>query len=326
MNHRKRVEDCLSGNRPDRVPVVLWRHFPVDDQDPYRLAKATIDFQNSFDFDLVKVTPASSFCVKDWGAKDVWKGASEGTREYVEFPISTEEDWYSLKPLDPRKGKLGDQLICLREIKTAIGESTPVLQTIFSPLSQAKNLASKEKLLVWMRKNPEALKEGLEIITKTTLRFIEELQKINIDGIFYAVQHAQYGLLSREEYDEFGRPYDLRILEAAKELWINLLHVHGEDIMFEQFADYPVQVINWHDRETPPSLAEGKRLFPGVVCGGLQRMDTLVLGTPEKVMEEAREAIEMTQGVRFILGTGCVVPITAPSGNISAARKSVEAF
>jgi uroporphyrinogen decarboxylase len=62
-SHRTRLETCLSGVRPDRTPVALWRHFPVDDQIPAGLAAATIDFQRTFDFDLVKVTPASSFCL-----------------------------------------------------------------------------------------------------------------------------------------------------------------------------------------------------------------------------------------------------------------------
>jgi uroporphyrinogen decarboxylase len=51
----------------------------------------------------------------------------------------------------------------------------------------------------------------------------------------------------------------------------------------------------------------------------------MVLGTPERVAAEVKEAILATGGRRFILGTGCVLPIVAPSGNILAARRSVEA-
>jgi uroporphyrinogen decarboxylase len=50
----------------------------------------------------------------------------------------------------------------------------------------------------------------------------------------------------------------------------------------------------------------------------------MVLGTPEAVDAEAKAAIEATSGERFILGTGCVVPITAPRANLLAARESVE--
>jgi uroporphyrinogen decarboxylase len=59
-------------------------------------------------------------------------------------------------------------------------------------------------------------------------------------------------------------------------------------------------------------------------CGGLQRERMMVLGSPLSVTAEARDAIQQTNGTRFILGTGCVLPIIAPHANIYAARKSVE--
>ncbi|HEX9331036.1 MAG TPA: hypothetical protein VF896_04035, partial [Anaerolineales bacterium] len=65
--HRERVQAAIKGEIIDRPPVVLWRHFPVDDQSPETLADAHLHYQQDYDFDLVKVTPASSFCLKDWG-------------------------------------------------------------------------------------------------------------------------------------------------------------------------------------------------------------------------------------------------------------------
>jgi uroporphyrinogen decarboxylase len=103
-----------------------------------------------------------------------------------------------------------------------------------------------------------------------------------------------------------------------------MLHLHGEEIMFEQFVNYPVAVINWHDRDTSPTLNEAQKHFSGTVCGGLQRERTMVLGTPQQVTVEANDAIQATGGRRFILGTGCVLPITTPRANILAARQAVE--
>jgi len=324
MNHRERLEAVLAGARPDRVPVALWRHFPVDDQEPASLAAATIDYQRSFDFDLIKVTPASSFCIKDWGAKDEWRGASEGTREYTFRIIQRPDDWEQLHVLDVMKGWLGGQLECLRIVTREVGAETPVIQTIFSPLAQAKNLVGNANLLVHIRKYPSELHRGLKTIAETTLRFIEAAEQTGIAGIFYAIQHAQYHLLTEAEYQEFGRAYDLAILEAVKELWLNMLHLHGENVMFDLFREYPIQILNWHDQDTLPSLREGLTHFPGVVCGGLQRERTMVLGTPDQVAAEAQAAIQATEGRRFILGTGCVVPITAPRANLLAARQVVE--
>jgi uroporphyrinogen decarboxylase len=324
ISHRQRLEKCLNGEKPDRPPVALWRHFPVDDQSPERLAAAIVKFQRDYDFDLVKVTPASSFCLKDWGIKDEWKGADEGTRDYVSRVIHKPEDWEKLRFLSPIEKYLDDQLSCLRLIVNELGPETPVIQTIFSPLSQAKNLVGPEKLLAHLRKYPDAVHVGLRTITENVLRFTEAALKTGIDGVFYAIQHAQYGLLSETEYLAFGKEYDLQCLQPAQTGWLNMLHLHGQDVMFDLVSDLPVHIINWHDRETFPSLAEAKELFSGVVCGGLSRYDSIVLGTPNKIVAEIHEAIDATNGERFILGTGCVTPITAPHGNLLVARKAVE--
>ncbi len=323
-SHRSRLETCLSGVQPDRVPVALWRHFPVDDQTPAGLAAATIDFQRTYDFDLVKVTPPSSFCLKDWGVMDEWRSATEGTRDYTRRVIHQPDDWARLPVLSPLAGELGKQQECLRLIVNELGGNVPVIQTIFSPLSQAKNLVGNDALLVHMRRYPDAVHAGLRILAETTRRFVEAILQTDIAGIFYAVQHAQYGLLSEVEYDTFGRPYDLQVLEPVRGLWLNMLHLHGEEIMFNRFLDYPCGVINWHDRDTWPSLSQAQPMFPGAVCGGLQRERTMVLGTPESVTAEALDAIQSTDSKRFILGTGCVLPIIAPRANIWAARQVVE--
>lgn len=324
MNHRQRLEATLSGAPTDHVPVALWRHFPVDDQSAATLAEAVLEFQRVYDFDFVKVTPASSYCVKDWGVQDEWRGSTEGTRDYTRYVIHHPDDWVKLQPLDPYQGALGEQLSCLQWIISELEPHTPVIPTIFSPLAQAKNLAGRELLITHLRQYPEAVHSGLRVIAESTRRFIEAASKIGISGVFYAVQHAQYSLLSQDEYLAFGKPYDLSVLDVARGLWLNVLHLHGAHVMFDLFINYPVAVINWHDRETEPDLLLGQKRFPGVVCGGLQREQTLVLGTPEQVIAEARDAISVTNGKKLILGTGCVVPITAPRANLFAARRAVE--
>jgi uroporphyrinogen decarboxylase len=323
ISHRQRLERCLSGVKPDRVPVAIWRHFPVDDQASDTLAAVTLAFQRTFDFDLVKIMPSSSYCIKDWGAEDEWHGSAEGTRSYTKRVINDPEDWRKLSALDPHKGYLGEHLRCVNSICKALKEHTPALLTIFNPLSQAKNLVGPENLIVHLRSYPDAVHQGLKVITETTLRFLEAALETSISGIFYAVQHAQHEILNREEYKIFGRSYDLEILQVSRKLWLNMLHLHGREIMFDLFCDYPVQTINWHDQETSPTLATALTKFHGSVCGGIDREGSLVLGTPEIVKEEAVRAIDQTGGKRLILGTGCVVPITAPYGNILALRNSV---
>ena len=321
--HKERIQACLNDEVLDRPPVALWRHFPVDDQDPKLLADATLNFQNTYDFDLVKVTPASSFCVTDWGVEDEWLGDTEGTRRYSKRIIRDPRDWETLPILDLTSPHLAGQLNCLRFIRAELGPDTPLLQTIFSPLAQAKNLAGNDVLIAHLRLYPEAVMQGLETIAETTRRFVEAGLDTGIDGVFYAIQHAQANLLTLEEYQTFGLPHDKKVLDPAQRLWCNLLHLHGHNVYFSLLDSLKFQIVNWHDRETFPSLLEAQNLFAGVVCGGM-RQDTLVYGNQSQVQNEAADAIQQTHGKRFMLGTGCVVPVIASYGNIRAARKSVE--
>jgi uroporphyrinogen decarboxylase len=146
---------------------------------------------------------------------------------------------------------------------------------------------------------------------------------MGIDGIFYAIQHAQKQIFSYEEYKLYGLLFDRETVEPARDLWCNMLHLHGQEVHFELAGELPFQIVNWHDRESHPSLAEARQLFRGVVCGGM-RQDTLVYLDATEVRKEAADAIQQTGGRQFLLGTGCVVPVIASHGNLLAARNSVE--
>jgi len=205
-------------------------------------------------------------------------------------------------------------------------DEAPFIQTIFSPLAQAKNLAGPERMLTLMRQDAAAFKAGLETITQTTIAFLQAAKRSRMAGIFYAVQHARYSLLSEAEYREFGEPYDRRILEHLDGTWFNMLHIHGQDVMFDLLADYPVQALNWHDQETPPSLQEAQARSDKVLVGGLGRIETMMCGTPDDVRASVAEAMAQTGGRRFIVGVGCVTMIVTPWGNIAAARQAVEDY
>ncbi len=323
MSKRDRLQATVAGESTDRPPIALWRHWPGDDQRAADLARSTLDFQRTYDFDLIKCMPASNYCIADWGAGSRYLGHEEGTRAWEPRVVRQPDDWTRLPLLDPTKGALGESLQALRLIGEGVEGEVPFIQTIFNPLAQAKNLAG-ERLLADMREHPQEFKAGLETITRTTLRYIEAARTTGIAGIFLALQHATYGLLSAAEYQEFGRPYDLRILEATAGLWFNMLHLHGQDVMFDLVADYPVQALNWHDRETAPSLRQALERFPGALVGGLNRLETMVRGTPVTVQREVRDALEQTGGRRLIVGTGCVLFVTTPLSHIRAACAAVQ--
>ena len=116
MNHRQRMETCLKGDQPDRTPVALWRHFPVDDKKGKTLAAAHLNYQKNFDFDFLKVTPASGYFLYDWGVEDEWRGHPHGTCEYTKRVVHSLNDWTKLPKLDPNKGHLGETISALKTL------------------------------------------------------------------------------------------------------------------------------------------------------------------------------------------------------------------
>ena len=322
MNKRQRLENCIAGATTDRLPAALWRHFPGDDQRPIDFARAVVDFQRQYDWNFVKVTPASAYAVVDYGFQDHWVGNLEGTRETSKLIIERSLDWTDLRPQDPSRGALAQHLEALRLIAAAFADDEdppPILPTIFSPLTLASKMAGNETVIRHLRTAPERLHSALRNLTEGTLRIIDAMAALPMAGIFYAIQHASHDVLSRAEYEEFGARYDRQILESLHPpFWFNLLHLHGSSPMFADCASLPVQAINWHDQETPPDLARGKALFTGAVSGGLGRMQHTHDGSPASIREAARAAILATGGRRFILSTGCVAMITSPASNLRA--------
>lgn len=325
---QKRLEKTIAGEAVDRLPVALWRHWPGDDQDAEALAAAHLKWQQDYDWDLIKVSPASSYCLVDWGVKDRWEGSLEGTRSYGERLVRLAEDWEKLPVLDPGQGMLAIQLEALRLVgkglEGASDGATPFIATIFSPLAQAKNLAGQERMMSHMRSHPQTFQRGLQTITDSTIAYIEAAKNTGISGIFFATQHARYSIMSPSEYQLFGQPYDEQILAAAGDLWLNMLHIHSREIMFDLLADYPVQIVNWHDRDCGISLTEGLKQVSGAVSGGVSRW-SLYEDTPDKTLAEASDAIAQSGGRRLLLGIGCVAMTNTPLRNIRALREAVNA-
>jgi uroporphyrinogen decarboxylase len=126
--------------------------------------------------------------------------------------------------------------------------------------------------------------------------------------------------ITLDEFHAFGELYDLPLLEAihsAKPEFI-FFHVHGMDIYFDAVLKYPVQVINWHDRRTLPTLKDARGKWKGALAGGISEWDTLAAKPREAVVAQARDAIVQTGGRGFILAPGCVIPVDAPEENIRA--------
>ncbi len=318
MTHWERIEAALKGDAVDRPPVSLWRHWPGEDDTAQGLAAATVKWQKAHDFDLVKFMPTGTYSVEDWGAKTTYVHNPSGSRTVTAPGLTTADEWPRLEALDVSKGFLGQQNEALRLTAETLADSVPILQTVFSPLTTARKLAG-DRVFTHMRRHPDILKEGLNIIADTTARFAVEALGAGAHGVFFASQCSSYRLLGEPEYRAFGEPFDRIVLDAVQSSSrFNMVHAHGEDIMFDLLAAYPVQMMNWHDRLTWPSLAEARKRFPGLLVGGIEDRRTLLSGTAGDIQAEIRNALGQGQG-RLMVGPQCVMSIDTPDAQVRIA-------
>jgi uroporphyrinogen decarboxylase len=320
MTRPERVQAALNRQPVDRVPYAVWRHFPQVDHNPAGLAQATLRFHERYGSDFVKITPTGGYAVEEWGCVEGQEVRPDGHRPCARCAVRDADDWKRIRPLDPAAAAGFTQQL---EIIIRLGfdrrtGDAPVVPTLFSPLSLARKL-SGERLDADLREQPGPLKDALEAMTETLIRFAELALSEGVSGIFYSIQAASRRLHSEEQYAEFGEPYDRRVLESVRgRSVLTIIHAHGEDLMFERLAGLPGHAWNWEDRATRPGLAAGRALVPGAVIGGLGQWKTLREGTPEAAAAEARDAVGQTGGLGLIVGPGCVLPMGTPDENVAA--------
>jgi uroporphyrinogen decarboxylase len=326
MTKRERIKATLAGKPVDRVPVGFWRHWPGDDQQADSLARVTLEYQQWYDLDFIKIPVTSTYCVEDYGAKHEYRGNLIGDREFTGHVVNNMEDWNKIEPLDITRGKYGQHLQVLRMVIDKREANTPVIFTIFNPLAMASYLAGDETLLVHLRRNPDVVERALKALTETCVRFVKAVISEGADGIFLSTRWASYELMSEAEYLRFGKPGDLSVLTASSGGWFNVHHLHGQYPMFTLLSDCPVQAINWHDRTARPGLTEAKKLFRGALMGGVEQYKTLNLGSPADVESQVHDAINLTEGHHVIITPGCTYPLSVPHCNLLAMRKAVDTY
>ncbi|NLG86920.1 MAG: uroporphyrinogen decarboxylase [Firmicutes bacterium] len=316
MNSRERIEAAIAGKPVDKIPFAFWRHFHEIDRDPVALAEATVEFWHRFQLDFVKSMPNGCFCLEEWPCEIDF---SQEPAKVVSGAIKTANDWLHLKPVAMSADAFSRELEHIRLIRHQLPSSVPILGTVFSPLTVAQKMCEGQ-ITTYIRSHPAAVHSALEVITDTMRRLVAALLAEGVDGVFCATQMASTTLLTKEEYREFGCPYDIATLDAAQGAWFNVLHIHGKDIMFDLVKDYPVQVLNWHVWETPPSLAEALKVTDKALMGGLDRW-VLHGGSQAEIEKQVRDSLQETKGRRFILTPGCVVRLGFNPDNLEFVSK-----
>ena len=324
MTKKERLLAAVNKEEVDRIPFSIWYHVPHVDQDPVQLAEETIRQAHLYDIDFIKMMPFGNYSAHDYGLSCTFYCTEDQPVLERKFAINDPKEWTELEALPGCFGSHGKQLQFARELKKQLkGEEIPYVQTIFSPLTTAKKLAGA-RVIEDMRSHPEYLHQALKAITETTINFIKLNIEAGVAGFFLATQCATTDLMTEAEYEEFGKKYDLEVINAYKdETYFNIVHIHGDNTMFELLEDYPVQCINWHDRWAKPTMLEARSLSEKCFLGGINEK-WLAEAKPEDIKEHLREVVLEAGPKGMVITPGCVAKLETPKINFIAARTAVE--
>jgi uroporphyrinogen decarboxylase len=327
MTPRERVWAALAGEPVDRPPVSFWGHFYHRESSAHDLVEATLEHQREYAWDWIKLNPRKHYHVEDWGVRYRYSGRA-GEKPVLEaWPVHQPQDWLAITPRPHDRGALGEQIDAVRMLRERLDPDVPMIETVFTPLAVlAEMVPEPGELKLHMRTQPNAVRGALEVVTAVYERYVAAVVAAGADGIYLATTDwASKNWMSPEEYREWARPFDLRVLAAASGAPFNVLHVCKPRNLLFELADYPVKAFSWDaTHPTNPPLDAGLERLPGAVMGGISYEEELQQPHPDGVLNEFRKGLERTGGRRWLVGPGCSIPPKTPAANLKAVRSAVE--
>jgi uroporphyrinogen decarboxylase len=306
LNKIERVTLALKGEEVDRPPFCFWYHFGLQHMPGRKHAEAEVDFYRAYDLDFIKV-------MNDY--------------PYPQPPgldgLVSEEDWNRVEPVAGSHECWREQLEALSRISDSIGKEAMFIETIFSPWTTARRLTPTGRLDEARELHPHALLAAMNAIATSLAAYALEAVARGAAGIFLSLGAATDDVMTVEEYATWGRPFDLKILDAVRDAPFNVLHIHGKRIHFDSLLGYPANAINWSHFATGPSLAQGRVRSRKTVLGGIDEAAAAHLSAKETEGQVARALTEV--GARGLIVTpGCSVPTDTPVSALRAIRAAVE--
>lgn len=279
ITHKQRVQAALEGKVLDRPPYSMWGpHFNLEDRNVKDFTLATIQYQDNFNFDFIKVMPNGIYFTEDFGQvirpsmhyqDDTWMNT-------LQFAINDPHDWAKIKVPDLKKGALAREIEVVKRLCDHYKGEVPVLPTIFSNVVWMCEMTAghfhQEVIVSQFQNSKKYALMGMEVVAETNERLMEAFVEAGADGFFLGYQMGMYEKMGKELYEECAGKYDLRNIDAIKDkTWFNLAHLcHGDRNSADQFLNYPVQAFNWADTHIEHrSLKEMREVTDKVLVGGL---------------------------------------------------------
>ncbi len=294
MTKMERFMAAIRGENVDHLPASMWLHFATEHLSSEETARAHLRYFATYNWDYLKSMNDYRYPLP--------KGES----------VNSADELLAFKPLAMTVPAFAKQLNCLNILHSELGPNVPIVETLFNPLQTLVRAAGASAAQVVFA-NPQAGHAALEAITQTLIDYVAGCREAGITGLFYSINGAgspEFGGLNAAQFDEFVKPYDLRILRSAAGM-VRIAHVHGYHLEFGRTLDYPVEAYSWSHRHTAPSLAEARELTGAALIGGIDEV-AISHQSVEDISADIEAAAREAGPRKLLIGPGCTVPPDTP--------------
>ena len=333
MTGAERIRKIIKGETPDRVPVFPLVHFGTAHVGGVKIK----EYSTNAATNARCLITAARLCGYDGihpGVDVTVEGEAVGSKvEYPEdnIPFVVESflktpDINKLSIPDPYKAGrmpmiIESTKICVKEA----GQELYVCPVIMGPMNCASQIRGVENLMFDFIDRPDFAKEFLDFCTEVEITFGKALIDAGAPSVIIGEALCSPAFISPKLYSEFIIPRQQKLIAALFAHGIESTFLHTCADISRVAVDYCVNSgtnavdIDWQvDMKWLLNLPEIKKAGTAA-RGNLNPAGTLLTGTPDEVIAEAKVLIESVKDTKkFMLCSGCDINPNSLPGNVSA--------
>ncbi|MBC7085854.1 MAG: MtaA/CmuA family methyltransferase [Methanomethylovorans sp.] len=216
------------------------------------------------------------------------------------------------------QGRIPAVLEAMKILKEKTDGKVPVIAGMEGPITLASDLCGVKKFMKWSIKDKASYNAILDFATEACITYANALADAGADVISVPDPVCSPDLMSPDAFKADLKPRLQKFAAAVKVPMI--LHICGDvTAIIPDMADCGFVSISIEEKVKDLAGAKAKVAGKVTICGNVSSPFSLLQGTPEKVKEDAKKALEA--GVD-VLAPGCGI---APDTKISNLQAMVEA-
>ena len=327
MKPRDRVLAHLAGQPIDRLPVMpvtmmlaartAGVSYAAYCRDHRILVDAQVRTARRFGFDHVSCISDPTREAGDIGATIQWFDDQPPAIDEEHALLADSTRLTDLEPPDPLGGgRMTDRVAAARLFRETVGDELLVEGWVEWPCSEAADLRGINTLMLDFYDDTAFVHRLLELATLTGLRFARAQVDAGVDIV--GVGDAAASLLGPQIYEEFVRPYEMRLVDGIHAMGVPVrFHVCGNTRrIVGGLGSLGAEIL---DIDYPVPMTEARAAVgpDQILLGNLDPVRAIMDSTPAAI-ESAIASCHAATGPRFIVGAGCEIPRGTPNENVDA--------